>query len=80
MENGKLKALLFSIDRIEGELVVLVDESGQTRDVAKRLFDTPPAEGQMVSPVNGRYVYDPKETAARRAEMLALMRRVFGGE
>ena len=70
--------MFFSVDKTEGAIVVLVDESGDLIETAADRFDVPPAEGQIVALVGDRYVYDPEETAARRAEVLKLIRGLFG--
>lgn len=72
--------MFFSIDRVEDRIAVLIDDDGNSTEAAAELFDTPPAEGQIVWLTDGRYRFDPEETATRRAEILALMRKLFDGE
>ena len=75
------------VDRIEGDIVVLVDERDKTLSLTRgeylTLVGVPPAESDMLSATvtHGRLVEatrDEAETAARKAAARARLERLFG--
>lgn len=67
----------YSIDRIEGQMVLLVGPDGRERLVDAVLFDSEPKEGDIVVMQNGYFVPRPERARAKRAENNALLRRVL---
>ena len=64
--------LLYSLDRIEGDLAVLVEDGGASVVVSIGALPPAPAEGKMYRCVNGQYVEDTDAEQARRASVRAL--------
>ena len=64
--------MLYSVDRIEGSLAVLIDDDEESRVVP--LSELPPdtGEGDMLRLDEDGYHKDPEAAAARVAEILAL--------
>lgn len=67
----------FSIDRVEGELAVLVGEDGRERLIDTILFEQEPKEGDIVVMRHGYFVSLPTETEKKRDENNALLRRLL---
>ena len=72
MDEGKL----FSLDRIESDCAVLIDDDDVSRVVA--LSDLPPdaCEGNMYRRVGDAYIVDAEATQARRERIQALQNRL----
>jgi len=60
-------------DRIEGEIVILVDEKGDCRSIPLDRFPVRPSEGMVL---RADLTCDPEATAARSARMSSLFARL----
>ena len=64
--------MVFSVDRIEGDLAVLEDENGDFSNVALAQLPQGTREGTVLRHENGVWSIDADEAARRRAEALRL--------
>ncbi len=64
--------MVYSVDRIEGELAVLVDENEAVCHVALTELPLHTKEGDMLRLVDGHYVADDASAKARREQVLRL--------
>lgn len=64
--------MLYSVDRIEGDVAVLVDEDGNSRDVPQAALPSDIRAGDMLREQNGMFVLDADAANARRARVLQL--------
>lgn len=64
--------MLYSVDRIEGDVAVLVDEDGNSRDVPRAALPSGIRAGDMLREQNGMFVLDADAANARRARVLQL--------
>lgn len=64
--------MLYSVDRIEGDVAVLVDEDGNSRDVPQAALPPDIRAGDMLREQNGMFVLDADAANARRARVLQL--------
>ncbi len=64
---------LYSVDRVEGELVVLTSEQYGDVIVAKNRFDGEPREGDCFTERAGRYERSERSTKALRDEVNSLL-------
>lgn len=67
--------MIFTVDRIEGDVVVLETEDEKTVTVAKEQLPAVKA-GDVLRFAAGVYTVDERETARRRAEVFALEQRL----
>lgn len=67
---------LYTIDRFEGDTAVLEDENGSAVCVARALLPAEAAESDVLRFADGVYAVDADETAARRAAVLSLQKRL----
>lgn len=67
----------YSVDRIEGEIVVLEDENRSRHNVPLCRFDGLPQEGDIVTEQEGRYQKDEAATKQRRAFLKKMSQAVF---
>jgi len=67
---------LWSYDRREGDLAVLVDENGNSRPVPLTALPEDAKEGMMLRQTGACYVADEAAAAARRERVLALQNRL----
>ena len=65
-------ALLYSLDRIEGDMAVLVEDGGATVVVSLSALPPEPTEGKMYRCIDGQYVEDTDAEQARRDAVRAL--------
>lgn len=65
----------FTVDRIEGNTVVLEDENGDMRTLPSDTLP-PVAAGDVLRYENGVYTVDADETAARRAAAFTLEQKL----
>ena len=63
---------LYSLDRIEGDVAVLVEDGGTSLEVPVGDLPPVPAEGKMYRQIDGRFVEDVDAEEARRAAVRAL--------
>ena len=63
---------LYSLDRIEGDVAVLIEDSGTSLEVPVGDLPPVPAEGKMYRQIDGRFVEDVDAEEARRAAVRAL--------
>ena len=69
--------MLYSVDRFEGDVAVLVDEDGNSRDVPRNRLPAGTEEGAMVRlEADGSFTPDEDAAARRRARILALQNRL----
>ena len=69
---------LWSVDRFEGDLAVLIgDDSGDSAVVPRTLLLPETREGDLVRLTDGLYRPDAAATAARREEIRALEQRLL---
>ena len=71
--------MLYSVDRIEGELAVLVDEDENTVCVQLDKLPSRIKTGEMVRFENEQFVRDADATQARRAKILQLQQKLRRG-
>ena len=64
--------MLYSVDRIEGALAVLIDDDEECRTVPLSELPEDVEEGDMLRLDEDGYRKDPEAAAARLAEILAL--------
>ena len=68
--------MLWSYDRREGTVVVLVDEDGNSRTVSVDALPADAREGMMLRQTGETFVFDEAATEARRKRVLALQQRL----
>lgn len=68
--------MLYSVDRIEREIAVLVDEDGNSTDVPLAALPTGVKGGDMLRLNDGVYTRDDDAAAERRRQILALQNRL----
>mgnify|MGYP000852246825 CR=1 FL=1 len=69
--------MLYSLDRFEDDWAVLVDETGESRDVRRALLPPDAAPGDMFRERAGVFVADADAAAARRAEIQRLQEKLL---
>ena len=67
---------LYSLDRIEGDVAVLVEDGGTSLEVLVGDLPPVPAEGKMYRQIDGRVVEDVDAEEARRAAVRALQNKL----
>lgn len=68
--------MLYSVDRFEGDIAVLIDEDGNRLDVVRTDLPMGIAAGDMVRLQAGTFQRDDEATAARRARIIELQNRL----
>ncbi len=68
--------MLYSIDRFEGDIAVLIDEAGNRLDVPRDDLPSGIEAGDMVRLQDGVFQRDNDAAAARRAQIIALQNRL----
>lgn len=68
--------MLYSVDRFEGDIAVLIDEDGGRLDVPRDDLPSGVAAGDMVRLQDGAFQPDDEAAAARRARVIALQNRL----
>lgn len=68
---------MLSIDRIEGNIVVCIDDDGEIVKIDRELVEDNACEGDIIYDDNGRYYVSEEETQAVRGEILALEDELF---
>ena len=63
---------LWSVDRIVGDVAVLVDDNGNTRDIAMGELPDSIKEGVLLRLVDGAYIADEAATEMRKNAVLSL--------
>ena len=71
--------MLYSIDRFEGDVAVLVDDDANTVDVMRSLLPPTAQCGDMLRYEGGCYTVDADETATRRARIRRLQDKLRRG-
>ena len=71
--------MLYSVDRIEGELAVLVDDQENTVCVRIEMLPNEIKAGEMVRLENEQYVLAADATQVRRAQIRQLQQRLRRG-
>ena len=67
---------LFSLDRIEGDVAVLLSDNGERCAVPLSQLPATPESGKMYRAVGSGFVEDPDAEEARRAEIQSLQNRL----
>ena len=67
---------LYSLDRIEGDVAVLVEDGGTAIEISVGELPPEPMEGKMYRLVDGRFVEDADAEEARRAAVRALQNKL----
>ena len=67
---------LYSLDRIEGDIAVLVEDGGASLEVPVVDLPPVPAEGKMYRRIDGRFVEDSDAEETRRAAVRALQNKL----
>ena len=65
------------VDRIEGQIVVCVDEQGTIIEIKLNEIGGCVVEGSVLIKKNGKYLVDEAETKKRRAEISKLQNEIF---
>ena len=68
--------MVYSIDRIEGDVVVLVDDDGHSIPVSLSALPSSVACGDVLRMQDGVYVLDTDETQARRSYAFSLQEKL----
>lgn len=68
---------MLSIDRIENDIAVCIDDEGNTFDLELNLIDDEVKEGDILIFKGGRYKVDEDKTKAEREEIEALQDELF---
>ena len=63
---------LWSVDRIVGDMAVLVDDNGNTRDIAMGELPDSIKEGVLLRLIDGVYITDKAATEMRKNAVLSL--------
>ncbi|MBO6140430.1 MAG: DUF3006 domain-containing protein [Ruminococcus sp.] len=69
--------MYYSVDRADGEYVMLCDDDGETREIRRFHFEGDVKTGGIYRFEQGRFIYDGQETARRKARIRALEEEVF---
>ncbi len=70
--------MTFSVDRIEGDKVLLLNEEGAQIDASMDDFDIVPHEGMLFEKKKGgRFAVSEAQTAATKAEAAALLQKLL---
>lgn len=70
--------MLYSIDRFEGDVAVLIDEDEESLTVPRASLPADAEEGMMFLKTEDGFVRDEAAEEARRAEILALLGQLRG--
>ena len=70
--------MLYSIDRFEGDVAVLVDEQACAHDVPRSLLPMGAKVGDMLRLKDGQYLCDDDAARARREQILRLQNKLRG--
>lgn len=68
--------MLYSVDRFEGDVAVLIDEKENIVNVSRDMLPPDLQCGDVLRSVDGRYIPDTDVTAARRAAILRLQNKL----
>ncbi len=68
--------MVYSIDRLEGDWAVLVDQQGNTSTVPRQLLPAEAKEGDMLRLEDGHYHVDEALTRQRRQQIRALQQKL----
>lgn len=70
--------MIYSVDRVEGGKVVLLNEEGAQIDASTEDFDVVPHEGMLFEKQKGgKYAVSGEQTAATRAQANELLRKLL---
>lgn len=70
--------MLYSIDRFEGEFVVLIAEDKSSHTVLRTQLSNNAKAGDMVRLLDGQYCLDNDAATARREQILRLQQKLRG--
>ncbi|MBQ9860228.1 MAG: DUF3006 domain-containing protein [Clostridia bacterium] len=68
----------WSYDRREGDIAVLVDEQGNSCEIAVNALPSEAVEGMLLRQTDSGFVADGEATEARRRQVLSLQERLLG--
>ena len=68
--------MLYSIDRFEGDVAVLIDEEGNRLDIPRTALPSQARSGDMLRHETEGFQLDTDAVAARRAEIAVLQKRL----
>lgn len=69
--------MLYSVDRIEGQLVELVGDDGSRLQLCIGQFETAPEEGLLLRKTERGFVVDEQATHERRRELADKMKKLL---
>ena len=69
--------MLWSYDRREGDVAVLIDEQGNSREVAVTALPSDAAEGMLLRQTDSGFAVDSSATDTRRQQVLSLQERLL---
>ncbi len=68
--------MVYTIDNIIDNIVVIEDETGNIENKDISLFNLPIAEGDIVLLNNGKYIVDEEKTNIEKQEILDLLKDI----
>ncbi len=68
--------MLYSIDRFEGDIAVLIDENKAAHNISRAELPVDAVAGDMLRFENGRYIPDDDAARARREQILRLQNKL----
>ncbi len=68
--------MLYSIDRFEGDIAVLIDEEKVAHTVPRAQLPADAKAGEMLRLENGQYIPDDDAARARREQILRLQQKL----
>lgn len=68
--------MLYSIDRFEGDIAVLIDEEKVAHNIARTELPADAKAGDMLRLENGQYIPDDDAACARREQILHLQNKL----
>lgn len=69
--------MFFSVDRIENNTAVLIDDGGGKTDADFSEFNSLPRQGMIYRLENGKYIHDEAEEKARKKRIADLQKNIF---
>lgn len=69
--------MMYSLDRIEDGIAVLIDDNGDSVEVSSSALPEGAKEGDILNESEGVFSLCTDETALRRAEALAMQRKLM---
>lgn len=76
-QDKRREDMKYSVDRIEGGFVILIDESGNRITVPENLLPDNAKPGSMLIRENDRYFFDRIKTERRKKRLFNLQNSLF---